>query len=235
MGTRTAYWSRLGRKRVNRRSFLIGAGMATVGSAATLAGMRGRLARAGASGNGGHRANRNPSFRILLETPEPTPSPEPTATPTPDPYAHRRGGTLRLWRDDRGLRDSTQASTHVSNWDVISSTLTQPLTYQPSKNLFAMDGMIGYEQVDPLTLVWSIRPGMKFHNGDPVDSEAVAFSFGRLAKLYRGPRLRHARPAGRLRASSTASSRRTTLRSRSTGAGRTRTRSFTGHGPTTRS
>ncbi|MCY3881355.1 MAG: ABC transporter substrate-binding protein [Chloroflexi bacterium] len=44
--------------------------------------------------------------------------------------------------------------------------------------------MVGYEQVEPLTLVWSIRPGMKFHNGDPVDSEAVAFSFGRLAKLY---------------------------------------------------
>lgn len=47
-----------------------------------------------------------------------------------------------------------------------------------------MDGMVGYEQVDPLTLVWSIRPGMQFHNGDPVDSEAVAFSFGRLTKLY---------------------------------------------------
>ncbi|MDE0603745.1 MAG: ABC transporter substrate-binding protein [bacterium] len=43
--------------------------------------------------------------------------------------------------------------------------------------------MVGYEQVDPLTFVWSLRPGMKFHNGDPVDSEAVAFSFGRLAKL----------------------------------------------------
>ena len=74
---------------------------------------------------------------------------------------------------------------HLHNQDVIYSTLTQPYTYQPTKNLFAMDGMVGYEQVDPLTLVWSIRPGMKFHNGDPVNSEAVAFSFGRLEKLYR--------------------------------------------------
>ena len=72
---------------------------------------------------------------------------------------------------------------HVNNRDVIYSTLTQPLTYQPTKNLLAMDGMVGYEQVDPFTLVWNIRPGMTFHNGDPVDSEAVAFSFGRLAKL----------------------------------------------------
>ena len=74
---------------------------------------------------------------------------------------------------------------HLHNQDVIYSTLTQPYTYQPTKNLFAMDGMVGYEQVDPLTFVWSIRPGMQFHNGDPVNSEAVAFSFGRLEKLYR--------------------------------------------------
>jgi len=103
-------------------------------------------------------------------------------TPTPDPHAYRRGGTLRLWKysEDAGLDPGIF---HVNNRDVIYSTLTQPLTYQPSKNLFAMDGMVGYEQVDPVTLVWSIRPGMQFHNGDPVDSEAVAFSFGRLAKL----------------------------------------------------
>ena len=75
------------------------------------------------------------------------------------------------------------------------------MTYQPTKNLFAMDGMVGYEQVDPLTLVWDVRPGMRFHNGDPVDSEAVAFSFGRLAKLNdvfeaRGDRSTHVRREG---------------------------------------
>ncbi len=89
---------------------------------------------------------------------------------------------MRLWKttEDAGLDPGIF---HVDNRDVIYSTLTQPLTYQPSKNLFAMDGMVGYEQVDPVTLVWSVRPGMRFHNGDPVDSEAVAFSFGRLSKL----------------------------------------------------
>ena len=116
------------------------------------------------------------------ETPEATTTATPAATPTPDPNAPRRGGTLRLWRtgEDAGLDPGIY---HLNNRDVIYSTLTQPLSYQPTKNLFAMDGMVGYEQVDPLKLVWSIRPGMKFHNGDPVDSEAVAFSFGRLAKL----------------------------------------------------
>ena len=72
----------------------------------------------------------------------------------------------------------------MNNTEVIYATMTQPCTYQPTKNLFAMDGMTGYEQVDPTTLVWSVRPGMEFHNGDPVDAEAVAFSWRRLGDLY---------------------------------------------------
>ena len=99
-----------------------------------------------------------------------------------DPGPPRSGGTLRLWKSgpDIGLDPGVF---QFNNEDVIYSTFTQPYTYQPSRNLLAMDGMVAYEQVDPVTLVWSIRPGMKFHNGDPVDSEAVAFSFSRQGKL----------------------------------------------------
>ena len=74
--------------------------------------------------------------------------------------------------------------------------MTQPCTYQPTKNLFAMDGMAGYEQVDPTTLVWSVRPGMAFHNGDPVDAEAVAYSWSRLAKLWDALGATHVRRDG---------------------------------------
>ena len=120
----------------------------------------------------------------------------PTAQPI-EPHGHpeRRGGTLRLWKPaaDEGLDPGVY---HVNNKDILYSTLTQPMTYQPTKNLFAMDGMVGYEQVDPLTLVWSIRPEMKFHNGDPVDAEAVAFSFGRLPKLYEAVDYTQVYPAG---------------------------------------
>lgn len=66
---------------------------------------------------------------------------------------------------------------------------------------------MGYEQVDPTTFVWSIRPGMTFHSGDPVDSEAVAFSFGRLAKLQGVLDVVHVRRDGHT--SSTASRPRT--------------------------
>ncbi len=183
MGGGENYWQRLQRRRVSRRGFLVGGGVAAVGSAAILAGCGGDAPTPAPVVTEAPAATTT-SPPTVTETPEPTATATatPTATPTPDPNAPRRGGTLRLWRtgEDAGLDPGIY---HLNNRDVIYSTLTQPLSYQPTKNLFAMDGMVGYEQVDPLTLVWSIRPGMKFHNGDPVDSEAVAFSFGRLAKL----------------------------------------------------
>ena len=190
MGGGSNYWSRLQCRRVSRRRFLVGGGVAAAGSAALLAGCGGDTPKPAPVATEAPTATAEvpPATAEVppatAEAPEATPaaSPSPTATPTPDPYAYRRGGTLWLWKwgKDAGLDPGVF---HLNNRDIIYSTLTQPLTYQPTKNLVAMDGMVGYEQVDPLTLVWSIRPGMKFHNGDPVDSEAVAFSFGRLAKL----------------------------------------------------
>ena len=172
MREREGYWSGARRRRVNRRRFLLGSGVAAAGSAAILAGC----------GGGEPPAPATPSVAPTA-TRTPTPVPTLTPSPTPDPTAPRRGGTLRLWKaaEDYGL---DPAVFHVNNTEVIYATMTQACTYQPTKNLFAMDGMTGYEQVDPTTLVWSVRPGMAFHNGDPVDAEAVAFSWRRLDDLY---------------------------------------------------
>ena len=187
------YWTKR-RRRVSRRRFLVGGGVAAAGSAALLAG-----------------CGSDPQAPVATETPtapapseaaapatptkSPTATPTPTPMPTPDPNTPRRGGTLRLWKreEDAGLDPGIY---HVNNRDVIFPTMTQPLTYQPTKHLFAMDGMVGYEQVSPTTLVWSLRPGMTFHNGDPVGSEAAAFSFGRLEKLYRALDGTHTTRAG---------------------------------------
>ena len=175
MGVGENYWGKLQRRRVSRRRFLAGGGVAAVGSAALLAGCGSESPPPAPVGTEAPTEASTPTPTQAPATPTETPTappastPIPTATPTPDPHAYRRGGTLRLWKTevDWGLDPGIF---HINNRDVIYSTLTQPLTYQPTKNLFAMDGMLGYEQVDPLTLVWSIRPGMKFHNGDPVDS-----------------------------------------------------------------
>ena len=177
MRERGGYWNG---RRLSRRRFLLGGGVAVAGSAAVLAGCGGDEPPAPATPTPTAVPTATPT---RAPTPTPTVRPTPTASPTPDPNAPRRGGTLRLWKaaEDSGLDPGVF---HIHNTDVIYATMTQACTYQPTKNLFAMDGMIGYEQIDPTTLVWSVRPGMEFHNGDPVDAEAVAYSWNRLDDLY---------------------------------------------------
>ncbi len=165
------YWKRLRHRPVSRRSFLAGSGVAAAGSAAILAGC------------GDDDDDDVPAATEAAATEAAATEAAATEAPTQAADAPRRGGTLNLWKpvEDAGLDPGIF---HLNNTEIIYSTMTQPYTYQPTKNTFAMDGMVGFEQVDPTTFVWSIRPGMKFHNGDPVNSEAVAFSFGRLTKLY---------------------------------------------------
>ena len=181
------YWKRLRRRPVTRRSFLIGSGLAAAGSAAILAGCGDDDDDDGAAAPAATQAAATQAAAEEAQEEEAVteaePEEEPEAVAEADPNAPRPGGRLRMWKpeEDAGLDPGIF---HVNNTEVLYSTMTQPYTYQPTKNLFAMDGMVGFEQVDPTTLVWSIRPGMMFHNGDPVTSEAVAFSFGRLTKLY---------------------------------------------------
>jgi len=186
------YWQRLRRRPVSRRSFLVGSGVAAAGSAAILAGCGDddddddaapaatQAAAATEAATQAAAAAEEDEPEAAAETAE---EDEPEAAAEADPNAPRSGGTLKLWKgvEDAGLDPGIF---HLNNTEIIYSTMTQPYTYQPTKNVFSMDGMVGFEQVDPTTFVWSIRPGMKFHNGDPVDSESVAFSFGRLSKLY---------------------------------------------------
>ena len=171
------YWQQ---RRLSRRRFLAGSGVAAAGSVALLAGCGGGSPAPSPVATEPPKAT---SPAVATEAPATAPASTSATTPLTLAEAPRRGGTLRLWKkeEDSGLDPGVF---HLGNTEVIYSTMTQPFTYQPTKNLLAMDGMVGYEQVDPTTFVWSIRPGMTFHTGDPVDSEAVAFSFGRLAKLH---------------------------------------------------
>ncbi len=188
------YWQRLRRRPVSRRSFLVGSSVAAAGSAAILAGCgdddddddapaaaatQAAAATEAAAEEQAAAATEAAATQAAAATAAAT-----EAAAAVEDDSHKRGGTLKMWKtgEDAGLDPGVF---HVNNTEVLYSTMTQPYTYQPTKNLIAMDGMVGFEQVDPTTFVWSIRPGMKFHNGDAVDADAVAFSFGRLEKLYR--------------------------------------------------
>ena len=182
------YWKRLRRRPVSRRNFLVGSGVAAAGSAAILAGCGDDDddddAAAPAATQAAAAQEAATEAAAEEQAAAATEAAATQAAATAAPGAEKRGGTLKWWKteEDAGLDPGVF---HLNNRDIHYSTMTQPYTYQPTKNLFSMDGMVGFEQVDPTTLVWSVRPNMKFHNGDPVDAEAVAFSFGRLEKLYR--------------------------------------------------
>ena len=172
------YWKRLRHRPVSRRRFLAGSGIAAVGSAAILAG----CGDDDDDDTGADPAGDDPDPTGTTAAGE-TPDPTATAAPTQSSDALKRGGTFRNSKlvEDAGL---DPAIFHLNNTEVIYNTMTMPYTYQPTKSLFAMDGMQSFEQVDPITLVWNVRPGMTFHNDDPVTANDVAFSFSRLAPIY---------------------------------------------------
>jgi ABC-type transport system substrate-binding protein len=187
------YWQRLRRRPVSRRSFLVGSGVAAAGSAAILAGCGDdddddddaaapAATQAAATQAAAAATEAAAEEQAAAEATEAAAATQAAAQEDTGP--DKRGGTLLNWKteEDAGLDPGVF---HLNNREIHNGTMTQPYTYQATKNLFSMDGMVGFEQVDPTTFVWSVRPGMKFHNGDTVDAEAVAFSFGRLEKLYR--------------------------------------------------
>ena len=164
------YWKRLRRRPVSRRSFLVGSGVAAAGSAAILAGCGDDDddddAAAPAATQAAAAQEAATEAAAEGQAAAATEAAATQAAATAAPGAEKRGGTLKIWKteEDAGLDPGVF---HLSNRDIIYPTMTQPYTYQPTKNLFSMDGMVGFEQVDPTTFVWSVRPNMKFHNGDP--------------------------------------------------------------------
>jgi peptide/nickel transport system substrate-binding protein len=152
------YWTRLGSRRASRRRFVAGSGVLAAGTAAILAGC----------GDDDESA--------------PTATPTAPGTGTPSAATPVRGGTLRNFKlaVDPGV---DPAIYHLNNYEPVNLTYTQVSTYQVSKNLIAFDGMVSMEQVDPTTIVWKVRPNMRFHNGDPVTGEDWAYSMTRIPVL----------------------------------------------------
>jgi ABC-type transport system substrate-binding protein len=117
------------------------------------------------------------------DAPAPTEAPatEAPATEAPTqaaPAGPTRGGTYRTWKSTEDMGNDP-AIFHSNNQEVVFQVFSHLLDFQVSKGIFSMDGATSYEQVDPTTLVWNMREGMQFHNGDPVTTEDVAFTIER--------------------------------------------------------
>ena len=166
MRDRDNYWLRLQGRKTSRRGFLAGTGVAAAGSAAILAGC-------GDDDDDDDEAPAATAAATEAATEAPTEAPTQAA-----PAGPTRGGTYRSWKrtEDMGM---DPAVFHTDNQEVVYQVYNHLLDFQVSKGTFSMDGAVGYEQVDESTLVWTMREGMQFHNGDPVTSEDVAFTIER--------------------------------------------------------
>jgi ABC-type transport system substrate-binding protein len=152
------YWTRR-RSGVSRRRFLAGSAVTAIGSAAILAGC-------GDDDNG------------AADTPTPT---DPATNGTPTQAAGRRGGTMRLVKavPDTGV-DPAITSTFLLH---TSKVYSHTHLYQASTGEILFDLAVSYEQVDPTTLTFKLRPGVNFQadvaNGRAVTSEDLAYSWSR--------------------------------------------------------
>ena len=165
------YWLRLRGRRLSRRGFIAGTGVAAAGTAAILAGC-------GDDDDDDDAAPAATAAATAAATEAATEAA--TAAPTVDA---RRGGTFRTTKstEDQGL---DPAIYHTNNGEVTTKVYNHLLDFQVSKGVFGLDAAVGYEQVDDTTLVWTMREGMQFHNGDPVTSEDVAYTIARPPVLY---------------------------------------------------
>ena len=153
------YWTR----RLNRRRFVAGSATLAAGSAAMLAGCGDDDAKPAGTATAASTGSAAAS----------------SAATTAAANAPVKGGTFRNFKlaVDPGV---DPAIYHLNNYEPVNLTYTQVMTYQVSKNKFAMDGMVKFEQIDATTAVFTVRDGMKFHNGDPVTAEDWAYSMTRI-------------------------------------------------------
>lgn len=184
------YWERFNRGRVSRRALVRGgaitgvgiAGIALVGcgsnnnkntgnansaansnNAATKAAAASAAAPASTSGNGGGT---------------------PRAGGTAAPVAGKRGGAMKLSKSakDTGLDPQITVTNPLHECKAYNHSHT----YRFSTNEILFDAAVSYEQTDPTTLVFHLRPGLTFGDqvpngaaGRPMTSDDFAYTYGR--------------------------------------------------------
>ncbi|HTE87147.1 MAG TPA: ABC transporter substrate-binding protein [Dehalococcoidia bacterium] len=155
-----SYWVRLKRGTVTRRRFVVGAAAGGMG-----------LAAAGCGRSGGRPASTGAAAG----------SAGAAAQPRPGGYLHHLAAHSAANIDPATTEDSTAYGFVETDW-------YDPLTrieYTP-----AVDWRIAnkvtpwladrFEQVDKTTYTFNVRSGVKFHNGDALSAQDVAFTYNRI-------------------------------------------------------
>jgi peptide/nickel transport system substrate-binding protein len=95
--------------------------------------------------------------------------------PTP-----RRGGVLTIGQDDNPIGLDPHKSAAFSTDNIVEQIYTCLLRWDATSSHVEPDLAVAWENPDPQTFVFHLREGVTFHNGDPLTSGDVKFTFQRL-------------------------------------------------------
>ncbi|MCL5024938.1 MAG: ABC transporter substrate-binding protein [Chloroflexi bacterium] len=113
-------------------------------------------------------------------------TPKPAApTPTPAPKI-KRGGTLRVAEEEHipHLDPYLSASAHRGVYGLVYNSLVRRNLSDPNTGKFEVQPALAesWQVVDPTTVVFKLRKGVKFHDGSDFDAEVAKWNLDRMAK-----------------------------------------------------
>ncbi|HLZ72027.1 MAG TPA: ABC transporter substrate-binding protein [Dehalococcoidia bacterium] len=158
-------------RRPSRRQFLVG-GAGLTGTAAFLLACGGGNNNKAASTTNSSGAKPAASAAGAASTAAGTPAAAAAATQTP-----KKGGRI-----SQLAAITTQTLNPITNWNegtILSGVslydrLVSTRLNKDSATEYVPEAAASVEQPDPLTVVFKLRPGMKYHNHEPVNGRAVA-------------------------------------------------------------
>ncbi|MCC6381337.1 MAG: ABC transporter substrate-binding protein [Dehalococcoidia bacterium] len=175
MDDRANYWTRYRNRRLSRRTFVAGSGAAAAGAAAILAGCGDDDDNGGKTATATSSSGGSPSASAAASA---------SASASASAAAATRGGTLKLAKQqvDEGMDPGLKV---VNNLDLLPSLYNRSHLYQVSTNTMLLDAATAMEQPDNTTIRFTIRDGMKFHNGDAQTAEDFAYTWTRFPTLLK--------------------------------------------------
>jgi peptide/nickel transport system substrate-binding protein len=119
--------------------------------------------------------------RPAAAPPAAAPTITPAAKPTAAPAAVKRGGTLVIGADVNPVGLDPALTTAFASVAIYEQLYSSLLTLEYSTNQVKPDLAESWQQVDPNTVEFKLRQGVKFHSGRELTADDVKYTWDRLA------------------------------------------------------
>jgi ABC-type transport system substrate-binding protein len=113
-------------------------------------------------------------------TEAPKPAAQPAAQPTTAPAAIKKGGTLIIGADVNPVGLDPHLTTAFASVAIYEHLYSSLLTMEYKTNKVKPDLAESWKQVDPNTVEFKLRQGVKFHSGRELTAEDVKYTWERL-------------------------------------------------------